>query len=460
MDYAELVAQQRAYFHTGATLPYAFRIAQLEQLLTLTNRYEQELLAAINTDLHKSRFEAWGTEIGVIQTELRYCIRHLRKWMHAKTIKTPLFHFRSRSYIQPVPHGNTLIISPWNYPFLLSIRPLIGAIAAGNTAIIKPSEHASATAAVMERMINENYPAEYVHIVNTNAEGSSKLIKQKFDFVFYTGGTQVGKLVYQEAAKNLTPVVLELGGKNPCIIDSTAHLDITAQRIAWGKFSNAGQTCVAPDYILVQRSIKEIFVQKLIEDLESFFKNELVTTEDYGRIINDNHVSRIQKLLQGEKIIYGGQVIPEQRFIAPTLIEVTNLDSPIMQEEIFGPLLPIIAYDNFEEIQSIIDRNPDPLVLYLFTKDQALIDRCATEIGCGDMSVNEVVLHFGHLHLPIGGKGASGIGKYQGKHSFTTFSHMKSVMHKRFFPELDVRYPPYTEKKRRTLKALFRYIFS
>lgn len=460
MDYAALVAQQRAFFHSGATLPYAFRIAQLKQLLELTNRYEQELLAAINTDLHKSRFEAWGTEVGVIQTELKYCIRQLRKWMRPTSIKTPLFHFRSHSYIQPIPHGNTLIISPWNYPFLLSIRPLIGAIAAGNTAIIKPSEHASATAVVMEKMINDNFPKEFLHLINTNAEGSSVLIKQKFDFIFYTGGTQVGKLVYQEAAKNLTPVALELGGKNPCIIDTSAQLDIAAQRIAWGKFSNAGQTCVAPDYILVHRSIKDTFVQKLIDDLESFFKNELVTTEDYGRIINNNHVNRIQKLLQGEKIIYGGQVIAEQRFIAPTLVEVTNPDRPIMQEEIFGPVLPIIAYEDFAEVKSIIDRNPDPLVLYLFTRDQDLINRCATEISCGDMSVNEVVLHFGHLHMPIGGKGASGIGKYQGKHSFTTFSHMKSVMHKRFYPELDVRYPPYTIKKQRTLKALFRYIFS
>lgn len=460
MNYAELVVAQKAFYATKTTLPYAYRMTQLKKLRQLITEYEPAILEALHKDLHKSTFEGWGVEVGVILTEADYFMRNLKQWMRGKRLRTPIFHFRSHSYIQSIPYGNTLIIAPWNYPFLLSMRPLLGAIAAGNTAIIKPSEHAPHTAAVIERMINTHFDPAYLHVVNTDAAGSSKLLEQPYAFIFYTGGSQVGRIVYQAAARNLTPVVLEMGGKNPCIIEPSADLNITASRITWGKFSNAGQTCVAPDYLLVHSSIRDALIEKVIQNIESFFHNDLIASEDYGRIINEQHVARIQKLIEGQKVIYGGMVKPELRFIEPTLIEVTDMDAPIMQEEIFGPVLPILSYTHPDEIWPILERNPDPLVLYIFTTDDRSVQQFAEEASSGDMVVNEVVLHFGHLHFPIGGKGASGIGKYQGKYSFDVFSHQKSVMHRKFFPDLSIRYPPYDQGKVNTLKRLFKHFFS
>ena len=459
MNYAELLNAQRSFFSTKATLPYAFRLAQLKKLRNLVAEHEQEILEALHKDLHKSAFEGWGAEVGIILTEADYFIRHLKKWMRSKPLRTPIFHFRAQSYIQSIPHGNTLIIAPWNYPFLLSLRPLLGAIAAGNTAIIKPSEHAAHTAGVIEKMINQHFDPAYLHVVNTDALGSSKLLEQEYSFIFYTGGSTVGRIVYQAAARNLTPVVLEMGGKNPCIIEPSADLEVTATRITWGKFSNAGQTCVAPDYLLVHASMRDALIEKIISKIESFFQNDLIASQDYGRIINDQHVARIQRLLQEQKVIYGGTIKPELRFIAPTLVEVTDMQSPIMQEEIFGPVLPIISYTHPDEVWRILEMNPDPLVLYLFTTDQHSVYQFAQEASSGDMVVNEVVLHFGHLHMPIGGKGASGIGKYQGKYSYDVFSHPKSVMHRKFYPDLSIRYPPYDRSRVNTLKKLFRHFF-
>lgn len=460
MTIPELIQAQRAYFSAGHTLSYEFRKQQLERFLALVEENESAILEALHKDLHKSSFEAWGVEAGVIITETKYFIRHLSRWMKPKRVKTPFLHFRSRSFIRPVPYGSTLIIAPWNYPFLLAMRPLIGAIAAGNTAIVKPSEHAIHTSALMEKMINAHFDPAYIHVVQTDAHGAAALSAEKFDFIYYTGGGSVGKLVYTAAAKHLTPVVLELGGKNPCIIDETADIAVTASRITWGKFSNCGQTCVAPDYLLVHEKIKDKLVEAIIGNIESYFQNELIKSEDYGRIINTFHVDRLSKLIANEKVIYGGEVHREQLFISPTLVEAPSMQSPIMQEEIFGPVLPIISYHSFDEVKQIIDQNPDPLVVYIFSKNSEHIRICAEEVGSGDLVINEVVLHFGHLHLPIGGKGASGFGKSQGKFTFDAFSHKKSVMHRAFFPDLTVRYPPYDKRKAGFIRWVFRYFFS
>ena len=455
-QYAALVDSQRRYFRTNTTLSYSFRIQQLKKLLDIVNQNEDKILAALKTDLNKSKFEAWGVEVGIIQTELQYAISHLHRWMKPVKLRTPYFHFYARSYTQKIPYGNTLVISPWNYPFQLALRPAIGAIAAGNTCIIKPSDVTPATSVLLGELINHNFPSEYLHVVNTDANGTQELLENKFDFIFFTGGTQIGKKVYEAAARNLTPVALELGGKNPCIIEADANMKITADRITWGKFSNAGQTCVAPDYLLVHESIQDELIKHIIQNIKDFF-GDAILSPDYGRIINQNHMNRIGRLMQDVKVIYGGVVDDQNKFISPTLVEIHLLDEPIMQEEIFGPVLPVIPYKNIHEAFAIIARNPDPLVFYLFTHNRSLIKQVAEKTSSGDLVINEVVLHFGHLKLPIGGKGSSGIGKYQGKYSFDEFSHKKSVMHRSFFPDLSVRYPPYNDKKLKFLKRMFKW---
>ena len=459
MSYEVLVEQQRHYFASGVTHPYAFRIAQLKKLEQLLIRYTGEIESALKKDLHKLQFEAWAVEVGPAIQETRYAIRHLRKWMRNKRLRTPLLHFRAKSYIQSIPHGNTLIIAPWNYPFLLSIRPLIGAIAGGNTAIIKPSEHAVHTSALLEQFINLNFASDYIHVIQADAQGTSLLLREKFDFIFYTGGSMVGKIVYTAAAQHLTPVVLELGGKNPCVIEPGVDIDTTVNRIVWGKFSNAGQTCVAPDYLLVHASIREQFTEKICARIKQQFSENPESCVHFGRIINQHHTERIQRLLAGEKCLLGGRVNIEERYIEPTVIDIQRLNSPIMQEEIFGPILPIITYHDAEEVLDIIQHHPNPLVFYVFSRDADSIKRYATYVSCGDMVINEVVLHFGHLYMPIGGKGTSGIGKYQGKSSFTAFTHPKSVMHRSFFPDLSIRYAPYTDAGLRRIKQLFRYFY-
>ena len=460
-NFDELVNAQRKFFSSKKTIPYAYRIEQLKKLATLIQTYESQFVETLYQDLHKSKFEAWGAEVGVVINELNYYINNLKKWMLPSKIKTPLFHFRSTSYIQQIPYGNTLIIAPWNYPFLLVLRPLIGALAAGNTAIVKPSENAPATAALLEEMINQHFEKIYLHVINTDIAGAQQLIQQKFDYIFFTGGESVGKLIYQEAAKNLTPVTLELGGKNPCIVDETAQLDITAARITWGKFSNCGQTCVAPDYILVHKNIREALIQKIISNIEKSYGKDAQKSPDYGRIVNAYHHQRITKMITPETIIYGGQNDINDKYIAPTLLNIQDpLHAAIMQQEIFGPVLPIITYTDINETFDIINQHPNPLVAYLFTNNTELIKKATAEIKSGDMSINEAVIHFGQLMMPVGGVGNSGIGKSQGKSTFLTFSHPKSVMYKKFFPDLPVRYPPYSQKQLARLKLLFRYLFT
>ncbi|MFN0274468.1 MAG: aldehyde dehydrogenase family protein, partial [Chitinophagales bacterium] len=318
------------------------------------------------------------------------------------------------------------------------------------------SEVTKNTSAVLENIINKNFPAEYLKVIETDATGTQQLLKEKFDFIFFTGGTKVGQIVYEAAAKHLTPVALELGGKSPCLVDENVNLEIAAKRISWGKYMNAGQICVTPDYCLVHKNIKEKFILEIQKNIEHAFGTDAQQSTYYGRIVNDAHVNRIEKLLSGVKIIHGGKIDKPDRYIEPTILEVENISAPIMQEEIFGPLLPIISYTNIDEAINIIQKNPDPLVLYVYTNNRNIVKKLMQEVKAGDMCVNENILHFGQVYMPIGGVGASGIGKYQGRNSFTEFSHKKSVLDKKFFPDFTFRYPPYTEFKFKQLKFFFR----
>lgn len=455
-----IIISQREFFKTGNTYSYEFRKGQLIKLKQLVKKYEPKILEALHADLHKSNFDGWTVEVGVIEQELNLAIQQLKSWMARRRLPTPLLHAIGSSYQFPEPYGNTLIISPWNYPFLLAIRPVIGAIAAGNTCIIKPSEFSVHTSLVLAEMINNNFKSDFLFVLNTDAAGTQQLLNYKFNYVFFTGSPSVGNIVYQAAAKHLTPVTLELGGKNPCIVDADINLKIAASRIAWGKFSNAGQTCVAPDYIIVHKKIKEEFIALIIKNLNHFYGKDAAISNDYGRMIHSKQFHRIENIIAKSNLLYGGQLNAETLFISPTIVEVTDWDDVAMQEEIFGPVLPIVTYENIEDAIQIANKHPDPLVCYLFTKNKKLIAYIQQQIPAGDMCINDVVVHFGHSKLPIGGRGKSGIGKYQGKYNFETFSHLKSVLHKTFIPELSVRYPPFNDSKFQRIKTLFKWFFN
>lgn len=459
-SFEKIVAGQKNYFKSGVTLPYQFRHRQLQKLLQIITANEYAILEALRADLHKSEFEAWATEIGVLEQELKMALNKLRKWMRPKKLATPLLHAIGRSWIYPEPYGNTLVIAPWNYPFMLALRPAIGAIAAGNTCIIKPSEMATHTSALLEQLINTQFEKEYLHVITADATGSAALLENTFDYIFFTGSPRVGKIVYQHAAAKLTPVTLELGGKNPCLVDNEINLHVAASRIAWGKFSNAGQTCVAPDYALVNYAIKQQLLDQIIQNIISFYGDDPQNSKDFGRIINVAQFDRLQKIINNSKVIYGGVTNRDTLYISPTIVEVDDTHAAAMQEEIFGPILPVITYTDINDAIGICNQNADPLVCYLFTKNKSLMQKIQEQIPAGDMCINDVVIHFGHSNLPIGGRGKSGIGKYQGPFNFENFTHYKSVLHKTFIPDLSIRYPPFSELKRSRLKKLFSMFFN
>jgi aldehyde dehydrogenase (NAD+) len=459
-EISRIIQQQRLFFDTGATLNYQTRLHILQQLLQLVRAHESSILEALHKDLHKSRFEAWGVEFGVIEQEILLAIRQLKRWMRPRKLRTPLFHQPAKSYRIAEPYGCTLVIAPWNYPFMLALRPCIAALAAGNTVLLKPAELSTHTARLLQDLINGHFDAGHFCVINTDAEGSAALVQEKFDFIFFTGGSAVGKEIYTAAAAHLTPVILELGGKNPCIVDQDIDLKVTAARIAWGKFSNAGQTCVAPDFLIVHESVKDALVQELQQNLDHFFGKDPASSPDFGRIVSINHTDRILALLQDVNILYGGQINRDERFISPTLVDIPSLNHPIMEAEIFGPVLPILTYKSEEDIRRIVRRNPNPLVLYVFTRNKSFARKMIHQIPSGDASINELVIHFGHLFMPIGGRGSSGFGKYQGKYGFDACSHFKSVLDKKFIADLKVRYPPYTPKKLQLLQWLFKWLFA
>jgi aldehyde dehydrogenase (NAD+) len=450
----QLLTQQRAFFASNASKNLDFRKKQLQKLKDIIENNEDAISKALHKDLRKHEFESYATEIGFVLKDLDKALANFNKWARPQAVSTPLFHFKAESYIQSEPYGNVLIIAPWNYPFQLLLAPLVGAMAAGNTAILKPSEFAVHTSALITKLINENFATEYLHVVAGGIAETQALLAEKFDYIFFTGGTNVGKIIYQAAAKHLTPVTLELGGKSPCIVDRDTHLQYTAKRIMWGKFVNAGQTCIAPDYILVDKKIKADLVAKFKECIKNFYTENPQKSPYYGRIINEKHFDRLNTYLSGGNILAGGQVDKNDLYIAPTLVDNIDLDHPIMQEEIFGPILPIVEYDHIQQAIDFIKARAKPLALYMFSSNQGRIDSVLKDTSAGGVTINDTLMHIANGSLPFGGVGDSGMGAYHGEHSFNLFSHKKSVLHRSFLVEEPVRYAPYNKIPKKWLKKL------
>lgn len=437
---------QKEYFQSGATLPLEFRLAQLRSLYRGIKRFEPQILEALRSDLGKSAEESYMSEIGMCLTEIRHTARHLREWSRPQRVPTPLMHFPGSSRIIREPRGVCLIIAPWNYPFLLAVGPMISAIAAGNCVTLKPSEYAPATAAVLEKMLDVCFEGRFCRTVTGGAEVSAAETARPYDMIFFTGSTAVGRKVMAAAAQNLTPVVLELGGKSPCIVDETADLPVAAARIIWGKCLNSGQTCVAPDYVLVARSRKDALIREMQKAICRFYGEDPCENSAYPRIVNERHFDRLAAMLPEDPAV-GGRVDRESLKIEPTLIETTlNDQSPLMTEEIFGPLLPIVPYDNIHEALGYILSRPRPLALYLFSRNRKLQRRVVETIPFGGGCINDTISHITTPYLPFGGTGDSGMGAYHGRCGYETFTHAKSILSKPFRPDLPVRYPPLTGK--------------
>lgn len=437
---------QKEYFQSGATLPLEFRLAQLRSLYRGIKRFEPQILEALRSDLGKSAEESYMSEIGMCLTEIRHTARHLREWSRPQRVPTPLMHFPGSSRIVREPRGVCLIIAPWNYPFLLAVGPMISAIAAGNCVTLKPSEYTPATAAVLEKMLDVCFEGRFCRTVTGGAEVSAAETARPYDMIFFTGSTAVGRKVMAAAAQNLTPVVLELGGKSPCIVDETADLPVAAARIIWGKCLNSGQTCVAPDYVLVARSRKDALIREMQKAICRFYGEDPCENSAYPRIVNERHFDRLAAMLPEDPAV-GGRVDRESLRIEPTLIETTlNDQSPLMTEEIFGPLLPIVPYDNIHEALVYILSRPRPLALYLFSRNRKLQRRVVETIPFGGGCINDTISHITTPYLPFGGTGDSGMGAYHGRCGYETFTHAKSILSKPFRPDLPVRYPPLTGK--------------
>ena len=454
MDFEQLVARQRDFFGTQATKPYDFRLKQLQKLSVWMDENEQAVLEALQSDLGKCAYEAYLTELAMVKQELRDAMRHLKGWMKPRRARTAVGQLPGTCRVYSEPYGVTLIMSPWNYPFQLTVAPLIGAVSAGNCAVIKPSAYSAATSALLKRMSGELYEPEYTACVEGGRQENAALLHQRFDYIFFTGSPGVGRLVMEKASAHLTPVSLELGGKSPVIVDETADIALAARRIAWGKWLNAGQTCVAPDYVLVHQRCEEALVEALIQQIRAMYTSAPLANPDYPQIINQRHFERLAGLMQSGVIAHGGQLDPALRRIAPTLLTDVDWDSPVMQEEIFGPLLPILPYRRLEEALDRIRQRPKPLALYLFTRSKAVEARVLREVSFGGGCVNDTVLHLATSHMPFGGVGESGMGGYHGRYSFETFSHFKSVLKRWAKPDVSLRYAPYDGKMKRLKKMM------
>ena len=438
-----LLEKQRAFYNSGATIPVKFRIAQLKKLYSAVKKYQAEINDALNADLGKSHYEGFMCESGLVLTEISYMISHAKRFSKSKTVITPLPQFHSHSYKQPVPYGNVLIMSPWNYPFLLTLDPLADAIAAGNTAIVKPSAYSPATSKIVEKIIKECFSPEYVAIVTGGRAENTALLDQKFDMIFFTGSQSVGREVLRRAAENLTPAVLELGGKSPCIVDSSANVKLAARRIVFGKYLNCGQTCVAPDYILCDRSVKDAFVKAVVAEIKKQFGEKPLENKDYGKIINEKHFARLCALIDEKKVIVGGITDPASCRISPTVMTDVTYDDAVMKEEIFGPIMPIICFDDFDSVINELKTKDKPLALYLFSESKEHVKRVTTELSYGGGCINDVVIHLATSEMGFGGVGASGMGSYHGKAGFDAFSHYKSIVDKKTWIDLPMRYQPY-----------------
>ncbi|MGI6769190.1 MAG: aldehyde dehydrogenase [Bacilli bacterium] len=443
----EVVQKQRYFFQNNLTKDLKFRAEQLKKLRKAILDHEEEILAALAQDLNKSAFEAYMTEIGIVLEEIRYILKRFKSWAKPKKVKTPLAQFPAKSKIYSEPYGVVLIMSPWNYPFQLTIAPLVGAIAAGNCALVKPSNYSPKTSEAIAKLIEKTFEPEYITVVLGGREANQDLLKQQFDYIFFTGGPTVGRLVMEAAAKHLTPISLELGGKSPCIVDESANIKLAAKRIIWGKFINAGQTCVAPDYVFVQKNVKEKLLEYMVKYIEKFFSEALREEYRFPKIVNERHFNRLLGLMESGKIYYGGKSDSKLNRIEPTILDNVSWDSPIMQEEIFGPLLPILDFSDLNEVINKVNSRPKPLALYFFTTSKVKEKTILTSISHGGGCINDTIVHLATPYLPFGGVGESGIGNYHGKASFDTFSHKKSIMKKSNLIDIPFRYPPFKNLK-------------
>lgn len=446
MNIEETVAKQRAFFRQNLTLPLSWRMEALNKLQRAIVAHESDINAALYSDLNKSPAESYMCEVGMTLSELSYVKKHLALWMRDQHVVTPLAQFHAKSFTVANPYGVVLIMSPWNYPFMLTLEPLIGAIAAGNCCVVKPSAYSPATSAVIRTIVSECFPPEYVTVVEGGRAENKALLDQVFDYIFFTGGVTVGKEVMEKAAKHLTPVTLELGGKSPCIVDHTAKLDLAAKRLVFGKFLNCGQTCVAPDYLLIERSVKDKFLGYLRKWINIMYgENGAENNDAYVKMINQKHFDRVCGLIDPAKVVIGGGSNPEKLKIQPTVMDNVTGEDAVMQEEIFGPVLPVLTFDTIDEAEEFIRNRPHPLALYLFTEDKAVKERFLRRVAFGGGCINDTIIHLATSRMGFGGVGNSGMGSYHGKRSFDTFSHRKSIVDKSTWMDLPMRYAPYSD---------------
>ena len=439
----QIVENQRTYFYTGATLPLSHRIEALKKIQSYILTHEAEIGKAIRKDLGKSDFESYMCETGLVLSEITYMLKHIRSFAKEKNVLTPLAQFHSRSFKKPSPYGVTLIMSPWNYPFLLTIDPLIDALAAGNTVVLKPSAYSPYTSTVIQSMIEECFDTRYVAVITGGRAENTCLLNEHFDYIFFTGSQTVGKEVMRHAAAHLTPVTLELGGKSPCIVEESANIKLAARRIVFGKYLNCGQTCVAPDYIYCDRKIKDQLLAEIKRQIKRQFRSEPLTNKNYGKIINEKHFDRITKLIDSSKVVFGGKCDRTTLKIEPTVMDHVTFDDAVMQEEIFGPILPILTYDSLDQAIHKINSMPHPLALYVFTSDKTAARKVTARCGFGGGCINDTIIHLATSEMGFGGFGESGMGSYHGKDGFRTFSHYKSIVDKKTWLDLPMRYQPY-----------------
>ena len=451
----EIVQRQKKFFKTNKTKEFGFRIEQLSKIQRLINHHEKEILTALKRDLGKSELESYLSELSQVKVELNLALKKLRKWIKPNKIKNPWFMWFNKSFIKYEPFGVSLIFSPWNYPFNLSLIPLISSIAAGNCNILKVSEKSNHTSRIIYEILDRNFSDDYLKIILGDHRIANHLLTQKTDYIFFTGSSTVGKIVMRNAAENLTPMTLELGGKSPCIVDENIDIEKTAKKIVWGKFLNAGQTCVAPDYLLVHSNVYHDLLKQLKESIKEFYSNNPINSKDYSRIINLEHYQRLINLIQDETVYFGGNGIEEERFIEPTIITESKENSRLLNEEIFGPILPVIKINSINDAIEKINQKPKPLAVYFFSKNKERQKEVIKKTSSGGILLNDVILHLANPNLPFGGVGQSGFGRYHGKTGFETFSNQKSVMFKSGFFEIPKRFPPYDEKMMKFLKKIF-----
>ena len=453
MKTQEIIQKQRDFFNTKKTFDISFRIKILNQLKFLIKKYQNELVGAFKIDFNKCEFDVLSTEFNLVIEEIEYMIKSINKLTEVKRVKTSIVNFPSKGYIYKEPYGVVLIIGPWNYPFLLTMQPLVGAIASGNCVICKPSENSCNVSKVIKKIIDELKFDELVYVIEGDKSVAIELLEERFDYIFFTGGEKVGQIVLEKASKYLTPVTLELGGKSPCIVDKDADLEIASRRIVWGKYINAGQTCVAPDYVCVHRSIHDKFLEKVIDKIKSFYYEDNKLSINFPYIINNAHLQRLLRLIDYNKVVFGGNHY--DLTIEPTVLDMVTFNDDVMKEEIFGPIMPIIVYDDLDELLKIIEKKEKPLAFYYFSNDLKKAKELIKTISFGGGCINDTIMHLTNPNLPFGGVGKSGMGSYHGKKTFDTFTHEKSVMIKSK-SELKLKYPPYTSEKLRLLKKFFR----